>query len=120
MKCLSELVTWLGLLGDYQLTRDMCLDIIKAVGIQLPKMYELGYRNNNCIGCVKATSAKYWNMVRRDFPHVFQRRVEQSRELGVRLTRYKGERVFLDELPPNYLSGKLEDVSCGPECGVAT
>jgi len=39
-------------------------------------------------------------MIRRDFPEVFQRRCEQSRELNVRLTRLHGERIFLDELPP--------------------
>lgn len=32
-----------------------CLDIIAAAGIKLPAMYGLGYKNNNCLGCVKAT-----------------------------------------------------------------
>jgi len=79
-------------------------------------MYELGYSNNNCIGCVKATSAKYWNKIRADFPEHFERRAQQSRELGVRLTRVDGERVFLDELPEDYLFGEMESISCGPDC----
>jgi len=79
-------------------------------------MYSLGYRNNNCLGCVKATSAKYWNMIRRDFPEVFARCATQSRELNVRLTRHKGTRIFLDELPTDYMAGGLENISCGPDC----
>jgi len=38
--------------------------------------------------------------------------------LGVRLTRLKGERIFIDEIP--YDEGEdpivTEDVSCGPDC----
>ena len=108
-------VDWV--LANAGFTKDDCYARIKEVGIAIPAMYQLGYNNNNCLGCVKASSAKYWNMTRRDFPDVFERRVEQSRELGVRLTRFKGERIFLDELPPNYRpADDLEDISCGPEC----
>jgi hypothetical protein len=98
------------------LTKDDCLKRISEVGIVLPTMYRLGYRNNNCLGCVKATSAKYWNMTRRDFPEVFERRARQSRELNVRLTRVRGQRIFLDELPADYMAGGLENISCGPDC----
>ena len=42
---------------------------------------------------------------------------ELSRQLGVRLTRFNGERVFLDELPADYLPAEeLENISCGPDC----
>jgi len=97
-------------------TKELCYSALVKAGINLPKMYMLGYKNNNCIGCVKAQGGRYWNMIRRDFPEVFSKRVAQSRELGVRLVRFKGERIFLDELPPDYLSGELEDISCGPDC----
>lgn len=30
-------------------------------------MYDLGYANNNCIGCVKG-GIGYWNKIRIDFP----------------------------------------------------
>ena len=103
-------------LRDAGLTKEDCLDRLASAGLVLPVMYSLGYRNNNCIGCVKATSAKYWNMTRRDFPEVFKKRAEQSRALGVRLTRVKGERIFLDELPADYMTGELENISCGPDC----
>jgi hypothetical protein len=108
-------VDWLLL--EHGMTKQRCLEEVESAGIKLPVMYSLGYNHNNCLGCVKATSARYWNMVRRDFPDVFERRARQSREIGCRLTRYKGERIFLDELPPDYLPPEpLEDISCGPDC----
>lgn len=103
-------------LQDANLDKDDCLRMIVEAGIVLPAMYSLGYKNNNCIGCVKATSAKYWDKVRKDFPEVFARRAAQSRAIGVRLTRVKGERIFLDDLPAKGIRGKLEDISCGPDC----
>lgn len=110
------------LLTDFVLTeggwtKQDCIALLQNVGIQIPAMYVLGYRNNNCLGCVKATSARYWQMIRRDFPDVFARRVKQSRELNVRLTRVRGERAFLDELPEDYMPAEpLENISCGPDC----
>lgn len=53
------------------LTKADCLAMIENAGIQLPAMYKLGYRNNNCIGCVKG-EAGYWNKIRVDFPAVFK------------------------------------------------
>lgn len=107
------------ILRDQGVTKQDCLRMIAEAEIELPVMYRLGYKNNNCIGCVKATSARYWNMIRRDFPEIFQARAEQSRRLGVRLTRVQNRRVFLDELPVDYLPAEpLEDISCGPECAV--
>lgn len=59
-------------------------------------MYDLGYPNNNCVGCVKGGMG-YWNKIRVDFPEVFERRARQEREIGH--SCIKG--VFLDELDPN-------------------
>lgn len=112
-----ELLEWI--LRDEGYTKADCLAAVERAGIQLPVMYRLGYKNNNCLGCVKATSTKYWNQIRRDFPDVFQQRAEQSRDLGVRLTRIKGKRIFLDELPHEHDDGVLEDISCGPDCAPA-
>ena len=104
---------------DLGLTKNDCLAIIKFNRIDLPIMYNLGYKNNNCIGCYKATSAAYWNKIRVEFPLVFDTRCKDSRKLGVRLTRYKGKRIFLDELPADYMLGReiTENLSCGPQCG---
>ena len=32
-------------------------------------MYDLGYPNNNCIGCIKGGMG-YWNRIRKDFPDI--------------------------------------------------
>lgn len=93
-----------------------CMDMLRHAGIAPPEIYGLGYPNANCIGCVKATSPVYWRLVRDTFPSVFAQRAEQSRELGARLVRVKGERVFLDEMPPDS-DGQLEmNFDCGVFC----
>jgi hypothetical protein len=80
-------------------------------------MYALGFEHNNCLGCVKATSPAYWNRVRMCFPEVFKRRAEQSREIGVRLTRVQGRRIFLDQLGIEDGGGEGDgDIECGPFC----
>lgn len=98
--------------------KDKCYEILRDAGISLPAMYSLGFKNNNCIGCVKSSSGKYWNRVRKYFPEVFQKRCEQSRKLNVRLIKYKGERIFLDELTDNKIDGIEEDIECGTICVV--
>lgn len=104
-------------LRDECITKEECYKLLTDGGIALPVMYSLGFKNNNCIGCVKATSAKYWALVRKHFPVVFWRRAKQSRDLGVRLVRYHGVRIFLDELPdPITDKTPQEDIECGPIC----
>ncbi len=107
---------------DAGITKAKCFEMLRQAGIKLPELYRLGFRNNNCLGCVKATSPAYWNRVRKFFPAVFALRAKQSRELGVRLVRLKKKRIFLDELPaqedlPLSVLKREENVSCGPECG---
>jgi hypothetical protein len=114
-----ELSLW-WVLQEAGLTKGDCLARLDDVGIELPILYRQGYRNNNCIGCVKATSSEYWNKIRADYPEVFTKRVEQSRALDVKLTRWKGERIYLDELPVVPVQMSFENVSCGPECGIGT
>jgi hypothetical protein len=104
-------------LADDGTTKEDCFNVLRHAKIVLPAMYGLGYKNNNCLGCVKATSPKYWNKVRVDFPAKFEERCVQSRRLGVRLVRLHGERIFLDELPADKVEGEEESISCGPECG---
>ena len=93
-----------------------CFDMLDGGGIKRSVMYDLGYKNANCIGCVKSSSPSYWNLVRKTHPEVFAARCEQSRRLKVRLVRIKGVRRFLDELPPEDLTDLGEDLSCGPQC----
>lgn len=109
------------LLVENKIGKQTCYTMLQKAGIRLPEMYLLGFDNNNCPGCVKATSPWYWDMVRKHFPEVFARRCAQSRKLNVRLVELKGTRIFLDELPqgPFKKRGKKENMSCGPECGIA-
>lgn len=108
----------LGVLVDQGITKDDCYRILTEAGLALPAMYHLGYPNANCVGCVKATSPTYWNHVRRVHPEVFEARAEQSRRLGAKLTRYKGQRIFLDELPPDVKGRPMKsmDIECGIFC----
>jgi hypothetical protein len=103
-------------LVDAGMNKADCLQMLKDAGIALPVKYLQGYTNNNCHGCVKATSPHYWNLVRETNPDVFARRCEQSRRLGAKLVRYKGERIYLDELPADTAEVVVEDLSCGPQC----
>lgn len=82
-------------LVDRGLTKEDCHAILKELGIKRPLMYDLGYSNNNCIGCVKGGMA-YWNKIRRDFPEVFESRAKLEREIGA--SCIKG--IYLDELDP--------------------
>lgn len=109
------ILSWV--LRDGGITKKMCYQILMKAGIALPAMYLLGYKNNNCLGCVKATSPGYWAKIKKDFPDVYAARVAQSRDIGTRLVEFKGERIFLDELPDgDFGRYKAEDISCGPEC----
>jgi 3'-phosphoadenosine 5'-phosphosulfate sulfotransferase (PAPS reductase)/FAD synthetase len=97
---------------DAGMTHADCLAVLRAKGIELPMMYRLGYRNNNCIGCVTG-GAGYWNKIRKDFPEVFERRAAQERLIGHSCING----VFLDELDPG--AGRYEsepEVECGLLC----
>jgi hypothetical protein len=85
--------------------------ILEGFGIRRPAMYDLGYPNNNCIGCVKGGMG-YWNKIRIDFPEVFQARAEMEREIGASCING----VYLDELDPD--RGRDCKIIL-PECGVA-
>jgi 3'-phosphoadenosine 5'-phosphosulfate sulfotransferase (PAPS reductase)/FAD synthetase len=95
---------------DENLTKEEVHGMLKRLGIKRPAMYEMGYRNNNCIGCVKGGMG-YWNKIRKDFPEVFEERSKLEREIGH--SCIKG--VFLDELEPD--RGRIGDEVMG-ECGI--
>lgn len=95
---------------EKNLTKEEVHKILKASGIKRPYMYELGYHNNNCVGCVKGGMG-YWNKIRRDFPEVFESRAKVEREIGG--TCIKG--VYLDELEPD--RGRKQEPIC-EECGI--
>lgn len=95
---------------DKGFTKSNSHALLERLGIKRPKMYDLGYSNNNCVGCVKGGMG-YWNKIRKDFPEVFKRMAEIEREIGH--SCIKG--IFLDQLDPN--RGRANEVI--PDCGIA-
>jgi len=81
---------------ERNLNKQDCHGMLKELGIKRPAMYDLGYSNNNCIGCVKG-GIGYWNKIRVDFPEVFNRMAERERVIGA--TCLNG--IWLDELDPS-------------------
>lgn len=113
---LTERDNILPILIEANLSKQDCFNYLISNNIKLPEMYRLGYPNANCIGCVKATSPTYWSHVRNTHPEIYKQRAEQSRRLGVRLVRYKGERMFLDELPEGAKGHAMKAMKV--ECGI--
>lgn len=83
---------------DRRITKIGAHQILKASGIKRPAIYDKGYSNNNCIGCVKG-GVGYWNHIRVDFPEVFASRAKMERDIGFPILGYR--HGWLDELDPN-------------------
>ena len=111
-----ERANLLPVLIDEGLNKNDCFEILRKAGVRLPYIYLLRYPNANCVGCVKATSPEYWNLVRKTFPIVFMERAEQSRRIGARLVRVKGRRLFLDELKTTDRGRGIKSWDCGIFC----
>ena len=78
-------------------------------------MYDMGYPNNNCIGCVKGGMG-YWNRIREDFPEVFESRAKLEREVGYSILKDgNGNPIYLDELEPNRGNMNMEIF---PDCSI--
>lgn len=95
---------------DNNLSKEDCHAISKSLGLKRPIMYDLGFQNNNCIGCVKG-GMWYWNQIRKHFPNVFEKRAKLEREIGH--TCING--IYLDELPKD--AGRKSD-EIQEECGI--
>lgn len=101
------------------ITKAACLSMLERAGIELPVMYKLGFQNNNCIPCVKATSPAYWALIRKRFPDQFDRMAKLSRGLDVRLCRINDERRFIDEIPLDQDTTNPLQPSCDFLCHLA-
>ena len=86
------------------------------LGIKRPVLYDMGYNNNNCIGCVKGGMG-YWNQIRKDFPDIFESRAKMERAIGAAILKDSttGEPVYLDELEPN--RGRMQE-EIMPDCSI--
>lgn len=104
---------------DRGVTKAACLAMVDRAGIELPPMYGMGFQNNNCIPCVKATSPAYWALIRQNFPAEFARMAKLSRELDVRLCRIDDVRRFIDEIPDDHPTTNPLQPSCDFLCHIA-
>jgi hypothetical protein len=95
---------------DLGLEKQEAHAICEDLGVKRPLMYDLGYNNNNCIGCVKGGMG-YWNKIRVDFPDVFESRAKLERRVNSRCLKD----CFLDELEPG--RGRMSEEIL-PECGI--
>lgn len=120
----EPLTNFWPILYERGITKKSCYDMVEDAAIPLPAMYKLGYRNNNCIGCVKG-QAGYWNKIKIDFPERFAEMAAIERELGRTICKRewtedgvrKRERIYLDDLPPDLGKYASEpDISCGILC----
>lgn len=80
-----------------------------------PVMYDMGYPNNNCVGCIKGGMG-YWNRIRKDFPEVFESRAKLERDIGYScLKESDGTPLFLDELDSGRGNMNMEVF---PDCSI--
>lgn len=100
---------------DKELSKEDCHAMLDNLGIKRPIMYDLGYPNNNCIGCIKGGMG-YWNKIRVDFPEVFESRARLERQVGYSILKdSNGVPIYLDELEPNRGNMNLEVF---PDCSI--
>lgn len=98
---------------ENHITKEGAMAMLHMVGIEIPAMYQLGYSNNNCIGCPKGGMG-YWNKIRVDFPDKFTEIAKIEREIGATcLKDSNSNKIYLDELEPNR---GLETSPIIPDC----
>ena len=103
---------------EHKMTKPECLFFLERAGIKRPKMYELGYPNNNCIGCVKG-GAGYWNKIRRDFPEHFEKMAQLEEEIGATCLKDKTGKIPLRVLDPDRgHNQKIIMPDCGSFCEI--
>lgn len=107
------------------LSKSDCKSLIERAGIALPAMYQLGYDNANCIGCVKGGEG-YWRAIREDFPEQFELNCTVQDEIGEGswFLRYRsgpkiGQRFPLRELPQGKPRRNEVLPSCSFFCEIA-
>lgn len=99
---------------ERNLTKQDAHGVCERLGIKRPLMYDLGYSNNNCVGCVKGGMG-YWNKIRKDFPDVFERRAKLEREIGHSCING----IYLDELEKDRGTNNEIFAECSLLCELA-
>lgn len=76
----------------YGYSKTDCIKIVEAAGIEIPRMYRLGFSNNNCFGtmCIQG-GIGYWQKVEIDLPEKF----DAMADMEWLLTELKGKPVTM-------------------------
>jgi len=76
----------------YAYRKKDCIKIIQQAGIEVPKMYKLGFLNNNCFktGCVQG-GIGYWQKMKREYPEKYEKMAAWEHKL----TDLKGNPVTI-------------------------
>lgn len=107
------------------ITKSDCKAMVMRAGIELPAQYRRGYRNANCLVCIKG-GEKYMRAARRDHPEEFEEvcksedycaslHGENARLLRYRSGPLKGKRFALRDLSHD---GPVDRADAPPECGL--
>jgi hypothetical protein len=74
------------------LSKKDCIEIVQDAGLEVPRMYKLGFLNNNCFktGCVQG-GIGYWQKMAREFPDKFEAMAKVEHDL----TNDKGQPVTM-------------------------
>lgn len=98
---------------QHSFSKSDCLGFLERKGIKLPLMYEQGFMNNNCIGCVKGGKG-YWSRIRHYYPEAFIKMSYLERAIGHSCING----CYLDELPSDYPMNIPIISSCSLFCDV--
>lgn len=76
----------------FGISKDRAAEILQEAGIELPRSYRLGYRNNNCFktGCPRG-GIGYWQKRKREFPEA----TDEMGDIEHELTAAKGKPVTM-------------------------
>ena len=101
--------------------KQRCKNVLAAAGIKEPEMYSLGFKHNNCIGCIKAGKA-YWALIRKLFPDEFAKWAKLERKQGAAILKKavgkneEGKNIYgpdyLDEIPADYPAHDKDPFAC--------
>lgn len=106
-------------------TKEKCIEFFNEKNIEVPIMYKLGFRNNNCFktGCVQG-GIGYWKKIQQEFPDKFNKMAEIEHRItdrkGVPVTMLKDQSnkakeqgnqlVFLKKHPDYPNNKSLDDM----------
>lgn len=76
----------------YGYNKKDCINLIESENIEVPKMYKLGFLNNNCFktGCVQG-GIGYWQKIAKEYPAKF----EAMAKIEHKITELKGRPVTM-------------------------